>query len=241
MSLGYPQRRQNLVYGGKSGFIGYLMIRPPGSWRMYWKTLEGLVLWMDFNQCQTIDLSGHGNNGTIYGAQCVQGRSGKALSFDGSDDYVEVPHSESLGAKTFVAWFKSNKWAESGGWSPTIVNKYTDDYNMFRIAFDESAGGRVAASVKVGGTEVGRFGTGGVSLNEWHHLVVVFTNSVKIYLDGINITSTNSCSWSRYTIDNKLYIGRRGNGGYFNGIIDEARIYNRALSEEEIKWLYKHT
>jgi len=102
MPLDYPQRRQNLVYGGKSGFIGYLMIRPPGPWRMYWKTLEGLVLWCDFNQCQAIDLSGHGNNGTIYGAQCVQGRSGKALSFDGVDDYCYDEAAEILTLRGWV-------------------------------------------------------------------------------------------------------------------------------------------
>ena len=77
------------------------MIRPPGPWRMYWKTLEGLVLWMDFNQCQAIDLSGHGNNGTIYGAQCVQGRSGKALSFDGVDDYC---YDEATEVLTLRGW-----------------------------------------------------------------------------------------------------------------------------------------
>jgi len=192
------------------------------------------------NGTRAIDLSRFKNDGTVYGAiwrRVSPHCSG--LSFDGVDDYVRVADDESLSAKTFIAWFKSDKWAESGGWSPTILNKYTDDDNMFRIGFNENAGGRIAASAKVGGTEVGRHGTGGVSLNVWHHLVVVFTSPVKIYLDGIDITSTDSCAWSRYTTTNNLYIGQRGGGGgLFDGLIGEVRLYNRALSGAEISALF---
>jgi len=207
---------------------------------------NGLVLDFDFMELsgsKTIDQSEQENHGTINGASRVNGLgSGRALSFDGVDDYVRVADDASLSVRTLAIWFKSDKWVSSGGYSPTILNKYTDDDNMFRIAFNETAGGRIAVSVMVEGTEVGRHGTGGVSLNVWHHLVVVFTSPVKIYLDGIDITSTDSCTWSRYAVTNNLYIGQRGGGGgLFDGLIGEVRLYNRVLSAAEIRQMYYYS
>jgi len=241
MPLDYLQRRQNLVYGGKSGFIGYLMIRPPGPWRMYWKTLEGLVLWMDFNQCQAIDLSGHGNNGTIYGAECVQGRSGKALSFDGVDDYVDCGNDESLnitGAITISVWvyYKENpdEW-------PAFVSKWSVDkgYLLWQKR-------NLKISFGVWDESGARHNAGEITLTEgWHYLVGVYdpslpSDNVKLYVDGEQTGVTSDFTGEISISPNPLYIGRVASQ-YFSGTIDEVRIYNRALSEKEIKWLYEHT
>jgi len=62
---------------------------------------RGLVAYYSFDDCSAKDLSGNGNDGIIYGAKCVDGKFGKALSFDGVNDYVEVPHDESLDITTW--------------------------------------------------------------------------------------------------------------------------------------------
>ncbi len=51
---------------------------------------RGLVAYYSFDDCSAKDLSGNGNDGIIYGAKCVDGKFGKALSFDGVNDYVRV-------------------------------------------------------------------------------------------------------------------------------------------------------
>jgi len=240
MPLDYPQRRQNLVYGGKSGFIGYLMIRPPGPWRMYWKTLEGLVLWMDFNQCQAIDLSGHGNNGTIYGAQCVQGRSGEALSFDGVDDYVEVLDSASLNITdeiTIVVWF--NTFAFTDPYYQGLVKRGTWE-NGFLIAVDVDPPHPVLLWFRKNDSGLG-ISFGATEVGEWYQVVAVLRadGTAEGWLNGsLEKTVTKRALGS---ISAPLYIGSFEIARFHNGLIDEVRIYNRALSEEEIKWLYEHT
>jgi len=236
-----PQRRQILCNSGKSGFIGYLMIRPPGPWRMYWKLLEGLVLWMDFNQCRAIDLSGHENNGTIYGAQCVQGRSGKALSLDGVDDYVNCGEDESLNltnAITVAVWMKTDIAKNFQG---LVDRKYNDD-GSWSLYLQEN-GAAFATAIPGGRIKtVAYFDYTGA----WHHIVATFSLSEerqKIYIDGdFKAESTRSTALQEPTYP--LNIGRArlpDLGHYFNGAIDEVRIYSRALSEKEIKWLYEHT
>ncbi|KPJ57232.1 hypothetical protein AMJ49_01310 [Parcubacteria bacterium DG_74_2] len=180
------------------------------------------------------DSSGKGNNGKIAGPAWVIGKFAGALDFGGLNGYVQAPHSANLDILTFEAWFNSRDWKITNSYSATIMNKYTNNNNMFRIAFDEGQNGGIAVSAKKNGIEIGRFGTGGTTLNGWHHLVVVFTNPVKIYLDKVDITSTSGSTWNRYSADDNLYIGSRGNSGYFDGLIDEVRIYNRALATTEI-------
>ena len=263
MPLDYPQRRQNLVCGGKSGFIGYLMIRPPGPWQMYWKTLKGLVLWMDFNQCQAIDLSGHGNNGTIYGAQCVQGRSGKALSFDGVDDYVEVPDSASLtvtDAVTILAWIN---WA--GLKYCTLLQKKTigetdedQEYALYPKFWASAPNDRYVAHINGTTISSGYYLEDLINFKEWVQIGIIYAGDaiagsgnayVKFILNG-EIIAIKSAPASITNSNGVLLIGEHTSQGavsagegdnHFNGIIDEVRIYNRALSEEEIKWLYEHT
>jgi len=241
MPLDYPQRRQNLVYGGKSGFIGYLMIRPPGPWRMYWKTLEGLVLWYDFNQCQAIDLSRHGNNGTIYGAQCVQGRSGKALSFDGVDDYVEVPDSASLDITdeiTIIAWMKILNLDIAS----RIVSKRSSK-SPYDFLFRGDADRRLNIYFYDGSYSDNLFSDPNAITDNLWHLVAVVRNGydVEFFVDDESV-GTTTAKHDMITTDDPVLIGcYRKTSGWLNGIIDEVRIYNRALSEEEIKWLYEHT
>ena len=83
-------------------------------------------------------------------------------------------------------------------------------------------------------------------MNEWHHIVGVFSpnNFIKLYKDGVitaNTFTTLSCI--AYQTGDLLKIGRRSaeNQSYFAGLIDDVRIYNRALSDAEIKAIYDAT
>ena len=214
---------------------------------------EGLVAEWHFDEGSGSvleDSSGNGNDGTIYGATWVDGKYGKALSFDGVNDYVDCGNDDSLswGSADYsiCAWVKR---AGDFGYVNVIVGKHVGwgDYRGWYLRFGIP-----------GGTNKLEFnnnydsswnGNGVVKSDEeytdqnWHYICGVLdggNNKVRLYVDAIEIE--NDAGSNTYDINNSasLWIGAKSNGEYFNGIIDEVRIYNRALTANEIKELYEH-
>jgi len=214
---------------------------------------RGLVAYWSFDEGTgntVYDLSGNGNHGTIYGAKWVQGKFGKALSFDGVDDYVDCGDDESLNPGT--GSFTISIWV--GGYTDTSSNMHTlvakgdpldgpsnDGYII------DLRGGKVRVSIG-DGTNRAEFSYVGPSLADggWHHIVLVVdrnTQQMKAFIDGewTGDTADTSAVGAINPAEN-LIIGKRSqiNSYYLNGTIDEVRIYNRALSEEEIRYHYNH-
>lgn len=202
---------------------------------------NGLVAYYPFSGSAN-DLSGNGNNGTVYGATLAPDRFGNpnsAYSFDGVNDYIRVNYSNSLSFPhnlTVSAWIKTTDTA--GG-----------------IAHEHNGGGsgNFAFGVQNGGKF--RFGQSydayyselydSVYVNDWtwHLLVGVFDDTndqVKHYVDGTLVFSrAETNSLPDYPID--LIIGDENNFLYpWGGMIDEVRLYNRALSDTEISALYRY-
>ena len=214
---------------------------------------DGLVAEWHFDEGSgsvLADSSGNGNDGVIHGASWVDGKYGKALSFDGEDDYI----SQKSLFHNVVNTFTTELWV-----SPSAVHQIDSESTSRTLG---TSGQRYAiwppqGDASYGASNAGAgisIGTNGVSVYEhaahymppllvhsgaiysWTHVVVVYENKqVKLYLNG-NLIRTGTSP--------KKYIhpsGQIGGGsyGYFNGIIDEVRIYNRALTAEEIKQHYE--
>ncbi|MFQ6063646.1 MAG: LamG-like jellyroll fold domain-containing protein, partial [Methanosarcinales archaeon] len=182
------------------------------------------------------DTSGNGNDGTIHGATWVDGKYGKALSFDGKNDYVEVPDDESLrlwNSYTLEAWINMKGMSSYG----VIVAKRSGSTVNFNYHISDAANDRKMASYN-GATSVG--GTTVLNFNQWYHVAYVYDSGIiYFYLNGQFDGSASQTSGDAN--EHSVFIGT-DNGGtkyYFNGIIDEIRIYNRALSAEEIKAHYE--
>jgi len=208
-----------------------------------WLFDPSLVLWLPFREAQgntVYDLSGYGNNGTIYGAQWVQTELGWALSFDGVDDYVEVPRSVSLEPSyiTVELWVQVNDYgvllAKRELTAPSKAGY------LFHGGGDYSIRFRVYDSNGESKEAVGPF----LTPNTWYHLVGVYDGSrVIIYVNGEKYLGP-SMTGSILHSDDSLLIGAQhyngAIGGYLHGTIAEVRIYNRALSEEKIKARYEY-
>lgn len=187
------------------------------------------------------DASGLGNNGRLQGqvaTTTVIGKIGQALSFDGVNDYTISPDPVIGSSFTFAAWIKpANNFGTSGAGvfdtkpsSVGAVRIFGHTGSPSQICFD--IGGNIPNQCT---SDTGY----GISdwTNEWHHVALVLSGSddTTLYVDGVNVGSVaNSVSASSDT----FVLGTYNDTNYFNGVIDDVRTYNRALSADEIKQLY---
>lgn len=208
---------------------------------------KGLVGWWRFDEKKGYvvkDYSGLGNHGKIFKAKRVTGKFGGALSFEEKGSYVKIPCSPNLNlgdALTLEAWIYPKDISEE---SRVIISK-NDEY-ILRID-RPSEGNKISFFVHVGSPAVSwepRVSSIEVpSLNEWHHIVGVWDGeNLYLYVNGnlvnkrVRIGKPNPNPYP-VMIGNWEYPSCHGTN--FGGIIDEVRIYNRALSEEEIKLHYE--
>jgi hypothetical protein len=205
------------------------------------ETFNNSVLELSFEDNSSglaFDSSGNGNHGKIYGPILVDGRYGKALSFDGVDDYVEI--GDVLGFEG-TAPFSVILWVYDAGYNGVwarLVSKenittlrqgwlIVRDESVNQYKFERWRDG-IANAVAVSYTP-----------NQWNFIAFTYNGShMKSYLNGVLINTTSS-TLSLISTGTPLRLGRISNGAsFFNGTIDEVRIYNRALTEEEIKHSY---
>lgn len=208
-----------------------------GSHLALWGRALGLVGYWGFDEgsgSTAHDGSGNGHTGVLYNEPTwVEGKIGRAIRFDGSNDWVALGGDFALnGAMTISLWFNtpnksSNQYfldnRDPGSW--WFIKNYTGaPCSAFpgNICFE----GRVMAPDTAWQT------------GEWTHLVVTDdTHISKMYING-EVVGTGAGEATSITTN--LRIGTRyTNSGYFSGMMDEVRLYNRALSVEEVAALYR--
>lgn len=198
------------------------------------------MLWLDskyFSESYWWDRSRYRNDGVVHGTMFKH----DAFYFNGSDNYVDCGSNEVLNisnAVTIEAWIKPEKFDYGIIVSKGIV--LTDGY-WFQMGSQN--GLIVHFYLDTGDLRVPNSGDGGtLTLNEWHYVIATFDGNIgKIYIDGSEIASNNK-SGSVISNNRNLLIGEYNGGGHnFKGSMGFVRIYNKTLSEEEIKTLYNLT
>jgi len=213
------------------------------------KLTDGLVgLWSfngpDMDGNEAYDRSGQNNHGTLQnGPIRTIGRIGQALDFDGDDTYVELPSPSDLftdKAGTFAAWIYTIEGA-SGGYGGIIEKVWGSSFQN-RIAIRESANG--LRFQPLDWTETSLDCDNVIVYDSWQHIVITSyeennTLYTKFYIDGQEECSSENPELYFSSGTSSKKIGRNQSNIYhFKGIIDEARIYNRILSAQEIQRLY---
>ena len=187
----------------------------------------------------TFDSSGNFNDGTLMGdTNWTSGKFGDALIFDGVDNYVSVDDSTSLSSiengGTWELWIKPNSDLRAGKWIGFLdtapgqvgaVQSLVDKSNNLRACF----GGVFGAMWSIDSDWTG----------QWHHIVGTWNQKVNptvtLYVDGVQKAQATVSVTVRVDL---LDIGRLNNGNNFNGIIDEVRIWDGALTAGEIAYNY---
>lgn len=220
---------------------------------------DGLVACYPFDG-NANDESGNGNDGTVYGATLAQDRFGNANSaydFDGIDDYIFIKNSDSMNPKfiSISAWYFATK-SFSGNGNNVIIHKpyirHSPPHYQWQLGIGGNQYWRNNSDKFIFGGDVGISsgrlffwsGKNIASLGAWYHVVTSFDGNVlKLYVNGKLERFENAPSFSEineYATD--IFIGKHGNLSrqldYTPGIIDDISIYNRALTESEIKQLY---
>jgi hypothetical protein len=201
---------------------------------------EGLVAAFGFEEASgewALDASGWGNDGVIEGAERTEGGYfGRAMAFDGVDDWVRVADADSLdltSGMTLEAWVLPT--GDAGSWGMVLSKETTD-----RFAY-----GLYNNAVEPGPSSYARIGQGYVSirrdaklaLNTWAHLAVTYDGAwFRLFVNGVEVDAL-AVSGDIGVNDGALRIGGAHFAGdeFFTGYIDEVRIYDRALTVQQIQ------
>jgi ABC-type transport system substrate-binding protein len=203
----------------------------------YWRFDEG-------SGTTASDSSGNGNTGTLHsGAAWTDGKFAKALDFNGVDGYVQIPQSSSLDVSaqvTVEAWVNLRAYVDSTGMNSHIVSR-SDNMGSPYYVLATFVNGSI--NYDIGPFSGYHSSVATLPLNSWTHLAMTYDGaSVCLYINGV-ADSNYAQSGSIPTTSNWLAIGCKptapyggpGTYAYTNGIIDDVRIYNRALNQQEIQ------
>jgi PKD repeat protein len=210
----------------------------------------GLVAHWSFDDCTAKDVSGNGHDGVINSSSCNSGIKGSSFKFNGVDSYISVSDAIDLRMSdkkmTTSVFIKPS--VKSGdmlilrkgvscwipGWGLGMHDFSGASASIDGYAWD---GNDLSWSISKENSLVA---------DEWYHMVMTADGSIaKIYINGMLISSADINSNINIDTNSPLFIGAapEGNCGiphaFFKGDIDEVRLYNRALSESEIKTLYQ--
>lgn len=201
-------------------------------------TPAGPVLALGFNEAAgsaiAHDTSGAAHDGTIREAQFVAGKYGNALSFDGVNDWVTVADAADLdltSAMTLEAWVRPSDLA---GWR-TVLMKESADSAAYELYANEETN-RPSAYFVAGTTFKGVTGTAALSTAAWTHLATTYDGAnMRIYVNGVLARTVARTGAINATAAPLRVGGNNAWGEFFAGLIDEVRVYNRALSQAEIQ------
>ncbi len=209
---------------------------------VFWRP-RGCVLDLQFAELQgntVYDLSGNNNNGTIYGAQWRKGPLIGSLYFDGVDDYVEIPLTSSLDTDYVTVEIITRVEKDTSLWSVFIgkgavrappyswrILLYSGLKLGFGIYFED-------------GTEIFTRSASTLDLHKWYYIALTYNGSVVTgYVNASKVWSVTHTSVI-YKGGNIYIASNEGTGSYLNGYLALVRVYNRALSEDEIKAHYRY-
>jgi hypothetical protein len=205
----------------------------------------GLVAYYPFHG-NANDESGNANHGVVHEARLSRVRSlsqNEAYEFDGVESFIDLgnrPVLKMTDGLTISVWVKPETFEPL---YQNIVSDHSYDEievgpgKILRLYYNElqfHVGGVFGIDTAI----YTRYPFESSALGSWHHLVGTYDRlSAKLYVDGVKVDARDYTEPLSVN-NNAVLIGKSGFGEFFKGGIDEVRIYNRAISENEVQKLY---
>jgi parallel beta-helix repeat protein len=180
------------------------------------------------------DSSGNSNTATLFnGAARAAGRVQGAISLDGGNDYGQAPDSPTLRANDFTLalWMRSSNMS---GIRALLSKPFgTSTHNSYVIYLDN---GKVTFHTV---NYLGYFASAPLAANAWYHIAVVKQGTAtRLYINGVQAAAANTAPAVVAYDNHSVLLGTEndgnGNGAFFGGLLDDVRIYTRALSTSEV-------
>jgi hypothetical protein len=200
---------------------------------------DGLVLCLDAADRNSyvsgsttwFDVAGT-NNGTLINGPTFNTGSGGSIVFDGVDDYVEVPNFNVINTITVDIWVKKTSGTSWQGWLGNWNNTGTGDSWLLTQNDSNTAAFYIMHTNTGGDNIVDTSGT--IIQNVWYNYTGVFTNStLSLYKNGSLVNSKSTSQNTIYQNSLNIWYGRFSNS-YLNGQVSNGKVYNRALSAQEV-------
>src|SRR3989338_4058816 len=212
--------------GLTNGLVGY--------WSFDGKDMAGVTAY---------DRSGNANNGTLTnGPVRTIGKIGQALNFDGTNDYINAGAGASLsitGPVSICAWVRADALP---GIEHAIVGTLNESTGDQHYTLSVQTDGSVFFFwSNAWNYEIWRTGSGLITTKKWQHIcgVRISDSDVRIFIDGSGRSVSNIGDFSIPVASGNLLISDDTSDYDWHGSIDDVRVYNRALSGDEIKRLYR--
>jgi len=190
--------------------------------------MEGLVAYYPFNG-NANDESGNGNHGTVYGASLIMDRFGNANNayrFDGMDDFIitQQKHFAKDNNLSVSLWVYVHQ-------SASIAEYFLmcSDFGVFQTS------NQVGLAISLPATNSAQ---SQIIYEQWNHLVGSYDgNSIKVYINGLLKEETNHPG--NISEPNRTLTFGKFDSFYWEGFLDDIRIFNRVMQKEEIQSLYR--
>ena len=199
----------------------------------------GKTNYEDIEHLEGYEFNFNEGSGTSTTGRTINGKFGKALSFDGVDDYVDlgdVSYLDSSSQATTCGWFKLNSLISG---DQHLIEKWSNDWMVMFLDHEGSGNSRVEIYWK---TDLGTYGVTNGDTNtlndfNWHYVCTTYNSGTgaSLFIDGSQSGTTTSGSGNIFGGSLNLILGATdSNTNNFDGSLDEVRIWNTALTQPEI-------
>ncbi len=192
------------------------------------------------------DTSGKANNGTTSGDPgYVQGpiSMGKVMQFDGTNDYVDLPIGSLLSTLSNITVATWANFSNTGGDWQRIFDFGTGETNYMFLTPKRGATGSMRFAIRTATVSEQVLNARAPLPSGWHHVAVVMngaTMTMQMYVDGVMVRSVATTLLPKdlgVTTQNWLGRSQFAVDAFYTGLLDDFRVYNRALSESEVRYL----